>query len=347
MRSLPLLLALLIGCPAAGPSDVETEDPTPAVPMRATLEGTMTWTVDFDADAEAAGKTDCEYTRQYEGVEDLSAPWLCGSCDLLFEADVTMIDGRDECYSQVSPTDPAATEWIGFGGGEYYRNGRVQGSATDDFITDHAIADFVVSEGGMLSFQIDGEFTVGSEEGDVFHGVEAPEEYACGWPTSDAPVYDGNYVLEIGGLIPDGIFIDACSEMVRLHDFLGTYLVVDISAIDCPPCRTMAAAEGLFVQEMADEGIDVEVITLLAPSLSDTSGTPSLEQIEAWIEDFEVHAPVLGDRAWGPSVARPALAEEYAYPTSILVRPDGTVMEWRTGFGGFEPFAEAFRADAD
>lgn len=76
------------------------------------------------------------------------------------------------------------------------------------------------------------------------------------------------------------------------------------------------------------------------------SPTPSQLELETWIDDFDLHSPVLGDRVWGLSVVEPALGDGYAYPTSILVRPDGTVMSWRTGFSTFEPFAEAFRAEA-
>lgn len=317
--------------------------------MRATLHGEMTWTVDFDADAEAAGHTDCSYTREYTGTEDLSAPWLCGECDLLFQADVELIAGRTECFDQVSPNDPAPSEWMGFNDDHYFRNGRIQGTADvgDSITTEHFVDEVPAQNGGLLSFTIDAEFHVGDETGDVMHGVEIADAYDCGWPKADPAPYTGDYTLAIGETLPDGWFRDICGDTVRLHDFFGRYLVVDISAMDCPPCRTMAQQEGAFVEAMADEGIEVEVITLLAPSLSDTSGTPTDEQLQSWIDDYDLHSPVLADQVWAISVASPALGEDYAYPTSILVRPDGTVMEWRTGFSSFDPFAEAFRADAE
>ena len=58
------------------------------VPTRATVSGEITWTVTFDETAKAAGATDCTYTRQYQGVEDRSAPWLCPACEVMFRADV-------------------------------------------------------------------------------------------------------------------------------------------------------------------------------------------------------------------------------------------------------------------
>lgn len=65
----------------------------------------------------------------------------------------------------------------------------------------------------------------------------------------------------------------------------------------------------------------------------------------SWIDDYDLHSPVLADRGWGLGVARPAMPDDYAYPTSIVVRPDGTVMQFSAGFGGWDAFAELIRAD--
>ena len=115
---LPALALLLSACPVEEPPD----EPGPTPTTRATLVGEMTWPVDSDADAEAAGAVDCAYTRAYDGVEDRSAPWLCGDCDVVYRADVTMTAGLDDCFSQVTTGDPAPMEHLGFGDGDYWRS---------------------------------------------------------------------------------------------------------------------------------------------------------------------------------------------------------------------------------
>ncbi len=54
-----------------------------------------------DATAEAAGATDCSYTRHYEGEEDTSLPWFCPECEVMFTATVEMNARLDEVKWQM------------------------------------------------------------------------------------------------------------------------------------------------------------------------------------------------------------------------------------------------------
>lgn len=94
----------------------------PQPQYRKTMTGDATWQVTFDDVAKAAGATDCSYTRHYEAVEDRSARWLCPSCEIMFLADATLTDGLDTCFSQVSTSTPAKQEWLGYGGGTWWRS---------------------------------------------------------------------------------------------------------------------------------------------------------------------------------------------------------------------------------
>jgi len=132
---------------------------------------------------------------------------------------------------------------------------------------------------------------------------------------------------------------------VRLHDFAGQYLVVDISAMDCPPCQSMAAAEPAFVADMAAEGIEVEVVTLLAPSLSDILGVITADELQDWTDSFSLTSPVLGDRGWGLYVIGDAVGEaSFGYPSWAVVTPELEVIELGVGFSDFEPMKDAIRA---
>lgn len=326
----------------------------PPPQMRKTLSGDITWKVTFDAAAQMAGATNCSYTRHYEAKEDTSAPWLCPDCETAFLADVTMTAGAADCFPQVSDTPPAKTEWIGYGSGKFYRapGGPLNEQGTANVgATTVAMANTVPAadapKGGMLSFDVAGMFTLASEIGDPLNGWEPPATYACGWPKADPPPYTGDYSLKVGGILPDGVFHDSCGEAVRLHDFKGTYLVVDMSAIDCPPCNTMAAAEEKFIADMAAKNIKVNMITLMAPSLSNTTGVTTKKQLDAWIKKYKLTTPILSDRSWGLSTFGVAIpADQLGYPSLAIVTPDLKVLSFESGFGDFAAIEAEIEKDA-
>ena len=97
---------------------------------------------------------------------------------------------------------------------------------------------------------------------------------------------------------------------------------------------------------MAAQGIEVMVVTMLAPSLSDVAGTPTTRELRDWIDTFGLHSPVLADRIWGLSVAYPYHGDDFGYPTFILVVPDLTVLSTSVGYGGWDSFATEILADA-
>lgn len=356
-----LLTLLVLGCTPASdvpkdtePSPTDTTDPTDPVttePERATLAGDVTWTVDFGPDSEAAGLTDCSYTRTYTGAEDGSAPWLCPDCDAVFLADVELIDGLDDCYALIATTEPLATEYLGYGGGVWYRGAgswlTERGPATVDGDT-LTISQTVTPEelGVDYGFEIGGTLTLGTELGDPNRGFVAPDTYACGWPKADPPPYTGDYAAAVGAPLPDGVFADVCEEPVRLQDFAGAYVVVDISAMDCGPCQDAARAEEEFVASLEAAGIVVHVVTLLAPSLSDTAGTPTTAQLQDWIDRYGVTSPVLADRVWGLSVVGQQIPDDFGYPTFLVVAPDLQVVDLQVGFGDWSSIEEIIVADA-
>jgi peroxiredoxin len=326
----------------------------PPPQMRKTLSGDITWKVTFDDAAKTAGATDCSYTRHYEAKEDTSAPWLCPTCEAAFLADVKMTAGQADCFPQVSDTPPAATEWIGYSAGKFFRapggplNEQGTSTVTATMVTmANTVPASAAPKGGMLSFDVSGSFTAGTELGDPKNGWVAPATYACGWPKADPAPYTGDYSLKVGGMLPDGLFHDSCGEAVRLHDFKGTYLVVDMSAIDCPPCNSMAAAEEKFIADMAAKNIKVNMITLMAPSLSNTTGVTTKKQLDAWIKKYKLTTPILSDRSWGLSTFGVAIpADQLGYPSLAIVDPNLNVLSFESGFGDFTAIEAEIAADA-
>ena len=353
----PLFLTFLLGC---GSPIVDVDDPGVGIgsgpPSEvATLSGEITWEIEFDA---ASGLQDCVYMRRYEGVEDISAPWLCLDCDNVFQVDMQMSDMDRDCYGLISGA-PETTEWLGFSDSTFFRGGAPhyqlsnQGDAVHNGseVTTSSVTDWYDLEDGSGQFQltVTGALSHGVDSSggiDPWWGFQTPDVYACGWPKSGLPEYTGDWKIRTGSAVPDGWFKDACGESVRLHDVVaGRYTLVDISAVDCPPCQDMASGERAWIQEMRGAGIDVEVVTLLAPSLSAPLDRTPKPQLNEWVDAFGLESPVLGDRGWGYWVVSEA-EPDFAYPSVVLVDPDLNVMQIDVGWGGWGLYTTVITDDA-
>jgi len=334
-----ILVALMLGCgaPADGPTPQE---------QVSTLQGEVTWHIDFGPSEEALGRADCSYTRSYSGAEDRSSPWLCLDCDTIWAVDVALDVGRD-CYDLIAEGAPPAHELLGLGADRWYRahqgplDARGPATRSGDTVT---LTDTIPPEdaGGDLTMTITGTLTLGEAPGDPTRGLTPPDSYACGWPQASPSPYDGDWRAAVGEIVPDGVFTDPCGEPMRLHDLAGDWLVIDVSAIDCPPCQAAAAAEPAFTEALAADGIDLHVVTLLAPSLSRVASTPTLEELVAWRDAFGLHDPVLADRAWGLSVFPPDDGG-FSYPTLFVVGPDLVVRQVQQGFSSFDAIEATIR----
>ncbi len=332
----PAMLLLLLAC---------TPDPSVIRVPVSTLTGEATWAVDFDEASEAEGFADCSYTRAFDGIEDRSVPWLCPECESMYRLDVELVSG-DACSTLVSPDGIDTLEWHGASTDQWLRGSEnvllsEQGSvvAGPDGLGWTNETEWLQLGDATVRFTVDGFFTEGRGKGDPWHGG-APHEgkYLCGWPDAEPPAWEGPWTVEVGQTLPDGWLRDQCLENLRLHDFSGRWLVIDVSAMDCPPCQDMAAGERAFIETLAREGVDLEVVTLLAPSLSDPLGQTSLSMQLEWVSAFQLQSPVLADRGWGAWVLGAALGQDFAYPAWAVVSPDLEVVAVGTGFGGWDLF---------
>ena len=179
------------------------------------------------------------------------------------------------------------------------------------------------------------------------HGFSTPSDYACEWPQANPETYTGDYTLTVGGILPDGVFMDQCTEPMRLHDFKGRYFVVDVSATNCPPCKNMAEQEPAFAEAMAEAGIDVSVITLMAPSLSVVLSPTPTETLVEWATTYGLYDPVVEDRGWGYWIVGDALGDDFGYPSWVVVSPDLEVLDIGNGFSSFDGISETIQAHAN
>ena len=240
------------------------------------VRGDLTWSVDFDTAAEAAGFVDCEYVRHYEAGEDLAHQWLCPDCESMFRADVSFVSGRTDCYDRVSDATPTPNELIGFAGSSWMRSRsytsvlRSMGTNTVAARTRTVSASGTANHSsGSITFQVNGVLERSRRDADLMHGWASPVNYRCEWPTSDAPAYAGDFALVVGEPMPDVTLLDICNEPVRLYDLFDGYTVLYSSAPDCVMCRDMASAHNDFDQEVAGLPWSARAIGIVAPSPRD------------------------------------------------------------------------------
>jgi hypothetical protein len=117
--------------------------------------------------------------------------------------------------------------------------------------------------------------------------------------------------------------------------------------MDCPPCQTMAGEEEQFIADMAAQGITVHVVTLLAPSLMNVVGETTQGNLNTWIDNFELKAPVLADRGWGLAMFEQVIAlDQIGYPSWVVVNPDLVVLDYASGYDNFVTPKQIIEADA-
>jgi thiol-disulfide isomerase/thioredoxin len=137
--------------------------------------------------------------------------------------------------------------------------------------------------------------------------------------------------LDLGDVLPDGVFRDHCDEGVRLHDFKGTYVMLVFGATDCGPCQD-EAPELAELEEWANaEGYGVTVVTLLAAKLSETAHSPDRAELDAWRTGYGLAGPVLADRGYGGALLTRNFGNDYGIPGFMLFAPDLTMLGSQSG----------------
>ena len=58
--------------------------------------------------------------------------------------------------------------------------------------------------------------------------------------------------IAVGDTVPDVAFIDSANRLVRLRDLRGKVVVLEFSALSCPPCRTLETKMDVFAGKHMD-----------------------------------------------------------------------------------------------
>ena len=168
------------------------------------------------------------------------------------------------------------------------------------------------------------EPTIGAEDHTGSHGIaEHPADGVIGAPDCQQ--------VDIGDKACNFRLLDQNRDVWSLYDHAGDIIVLDFSAVWCPPCQTA----GYYAQSLQDAYADdgVQIVTILIDGAT-TGVEPTAAEVDSWVTGHNVTtAPVLqGSR---DKMFDSAAIEGYAlsgFPTYIYIGRD---MKFYAGHVGF------------
>lgn len=325
------------------------------------MTGSISWAIDFDAQAEEAGYVDCSYTRDYaELVERTDLGYLCPGCTLVVQGSATMTVGFDDCYGQIDDGAMTHIEQLGLvesdGATSFWRSGTENVTLGDvGVLADGAVGwedTMTLDDGSSLGLTASGTVVLGDSDSMVDDPAGArTEPYACGWPQFSPGGPVESYEASLGATFPNARLRDVCGERVDLWDLRGRYVVIDASSPNCGPCQVMASMAEEFKATMAAQCVDVELVTLLNAGLSEVNKAPDDLSLREWVQTFKLKSPVLADEGFAYAVLAPALNPDggISLPSIAVLDPEGRMIYIDSGFGEvsgyFDPIEAAILAD--
>lgn len=120
-------------------------------------------------------------------------------------------------------------------------------------------------------------------------------------------------------------------DSLALDDLKGSYVVVNMWATWCPPCRDEMPDFVQFYEDYQEE--DVEMV-----GINMTSTERNIEAVEQFAADFEIPFYTLLDEE---GVMEEAY-EVYVMPSTYIIDPDGQVAMNRPGYISYEILEESF-----
>ena len=102
----------------------------------------------------------------------------------------------------------------------------------------------------------------------------------------------------------------------------------------------MAAGAEEFVAGLAEEGVDVIVVSLLGAGLSEPFSTPDAQTFNAWVGEYGLQDPVLYDRGFAYALFPPFIesysGDSFGYPTWLVVDPEMKLIHGNVGFSSWD-----------
>nr|WP_246238263.1 TlpA disulfide reductase family protein [Alkalicoccus luteus] len=120
-------------------------------------------------------------------------------------------------------------------------------------------------------------------------------------------------------------------DELSLSDFEGDYVILNIWATWCPPCREEMPDFAAFYEDYQDEGVHVL-------GLNRTATEPGIDAVRQFADDFSLPFPVVIDEE--------DVVEDrynvYVMPTTYIITPDGRVAMNRPGYISYDVLEEQY-----
>jgi peroxiredoxin len=129
---------------------------------------------------------------------------------------------------------------------------------------------------------------------------------------------DGTVGTAEGDLMEDFALQDQNGNTVRLSDYCGSVVLLEMGAMWCGVCQEYASEIPETMAEYGSQGL--VILNLLAEN--EQGGTPSQSELTEWATTYGITTPVLADANWG--VWNRYFGE--ATPENILVGRDGEIL---------------------
>ena len=122
---------------------------------------------------------------------------------------------------------------------------------------------------------------------------------------------------QVGQSLANFTLADIKGSPVRLNDYQGKVVLLNIWATWCPPCRSEMPDLQSFYSTNQDKGF-----VILAIDAGD-----SLPEVQSFVREYNLSFPVLLD----PQIDLVKRMKIFNYPTSILIGRDGVVKNIQIG----------------
>nr|TXF83063.1 TlpA family protein disulfide reductase [Alkalicoccus halolimnae] len=121
------------------------------------------------------------------------------------------------------------------------------------------------------------------------------------------------------------------SDTLSLHELRGNFVVVNMWATWCPPCREEMPDFVRFYEEYKDEGVEMIGVNM-------TASEKNKEVVHQFVDDFNIPFHTLLDEE--------GIMEEaynvYVMPSTYIIDPDGRMVMNRPGYISYEILEENF-----
>lgn len=151
-----------------------------------------------------------------------------------------------------------------------------------------------------------------------------PESAAPVATTKPAAPNAENAVLTVPAVVLDTEMKSADGKPIKLSDYSGKVLVVNLWATWCGPCRTETPELVRLYKEYQDQGVEVVALSTEDPVRSEQS-------VQQFVREYEVNYPV----GWATREVAIALMQgRGSIPQNFIITRDGRI---KKRFIGFHP----------